>query len=405
MSERFEDEVRSALRSGVSDELSAAGLADGARSRLRRRRRTTMSIVGAAALVAAVPVGITALNTGGSGGSGNGQVAEPNQVTGLPDGWHWESYANVEFGVPNSWKHGSPNQWCVSGDLDQAWVSRPNEAQTLVACLDPTNGYGAVILDVSATDLKSGVWQYPASGHEYPAGAWMTSMVAGDLGVSVAAPDKATAETIADSFRTFGDGTDANGCASHQDIPQFGAATGLSSTDSGAIVLCNYSGWMTGDNLTGSQPLSADRAQALLDALATAKDDGSGVPAAECFVEDPDAIMILRGGEPLGWAFNTMCSESGVDLGGGDTLPMSTKVMQALYGFAPEPPTGSGDGGVVTEDPDGSVSNDGTVVPPDQGSGGSSTGGGSSGSSGSSSGSEPGFSGAEGGAEGSAGTK
>jgi len=400
MNERFEDEVRSALRSGVGDGLSAAGLADGARSRLRRRRRTTMSIVGAAALVAAVPVGITALNTGGNGPN-DGQMLESSSVTGLPDGWHWESYANVEFGVPDSWKHGTPNQWCVSGDLDQAWVSRPNEVQTLVACLDPTNGYGAVILDVSATDLKSGVWQYPASGHEYPAGAWMTSMVAGDLGVSVAAPDKATAETIADSFRAFGDGTDANGCASHQDIPRLGSATGLTAPDSGAIVLCNYSGWMTGDNLTGSEPLSAVRAQALLDALATAKDDGSGVPAAECFVEDPDAVMILRGGETLGWAFNTMCSESGVDLGGGDVLPMSTKVMLALVGSAPEPAgDGSGDGGVVTEDPDGSVSNDGTV-PPDQGSGGSSTGGGSSGSSGS----EPGSSGAEGGAEGSAGTK
>ena len=403
MSERFEDEVRSALRSGVGDELSAAGLADGARSRLRRRRRTTMSIVGAAALVAAVPVGITALNTGPNG-TGDGQVAEALDqpaVEGLPAGWHWESYANVEFGVPDSWKHGTPNQWCVSGDRDQGWVSRPNEVSTLVACMDPTNGFGAVILDVSATDLKSGVWQYPAGGHEYPAGAWMTSMVAGDLGVSVAAPDQATAETIADSFRTFADGADANGCAPHQAIPQLGSATGLTAPESGPIVLCNYSGWMTGDNLTGSEPMSADRAQALLDALATAKDDGSGVPAAECFVEDPDAILILRGGEPLGWAFNTMCSESGVDLGDGNVLPMSTKVMLALVGSAPEPSgSGSGDGGVVTEDPDGSVSNDGTVVPPDQGSGGSSTGGGSSGSSGS----EPGSSGAEGGTEGSTGT-
>ena len=400
MSERFEDEVRSALRSGVTDELSAVGLADGARSRLRRRRRTTMSIVGAAVLVAAVPVGIAALNTGPNG-SGNGPIAEALDqpaVEGLPAGWHWESYANVEFGVPNSWKHGSPNQWCVGGGgLDQAWVSRPNEAQTLVACMDPTNGYGAVILDVSATDLKSGVWQYPANGHEYPAGAWMTSMVAGDLGVSVAAPDKATAEAIADSFRAF-EGTDANGCASQQDIPQFGAATGLSSPDSGPVVLCTYSGTTPGANLAGSEPLSADRAQALLDALATAKDDGAGMGMPECASLDPDGVLILRGGQPLGWAFNTGCSDSGVYLGNGETLPPTAKLIEAIYGYAPADPAGSGDGGVVVENPDGSVSNDGTVVPPDQGSGGSSTGGGSSGSSGS----EPG---SIGGAEGSTGPK
>jgi len=401
MSERFEDEVRSALRSGVSDELSdagVAGLASGARSRMRRRRRTTMSIVGAAVLVAAVPVGITALNSGGNGSGGSPIAAELDQpaVEGLPAGWHWESYANVEFGVPDSWKHGSPNQWCVNGDLDQAWVSRPNEAQTLVACMDPMNGYGATIGANGTPKSPGEVWQY-TQGNEFPHNAWIITMAVGGVETLVVAPDQATAQQIADSYRTF-EGTDANGCATQQDIPQFGAATGLSSPDSGPVVLCTYSGTTPGANLAGSEPLSADRAQALLDALATAKDDGSGVPAAECFVEDPDAIMILRGGEPLGWAFNTMCSESGVDLGGGDTLPMSTKVMLALVGSAPEPPgDGSGDGGVVTEDPDGSVSNDGTVVPPDQGSGGSSTGGGSSGSSGS----EPGSSGAEG----STGTK
>jgi hypothetical protein len=387
MSDRFEDEVRTALRSGVSDELSVAGLADGARSKLRRRRRAAVSIVGAAALVAAVPVGLAALNTTGGSGNGTGSIGvESAEQAGLPAGWHWESYANIEFGVPDSWKHGSPNQWCVGGDLKQAWVSRPNEAQTLVACLDPTNGYGAVVQDAEGVDSKKGVWEYPATGHEYPEGAWMTTMVSGDLAVSVATPDRATTEQIADSFRTF-DLADANGCPPRQDLPQIGTVADLRPPGSGPIVLCRYAGTTPGDNLAGSEGLSADRAQALLDALATAKADGSAMPQAECAAVDPDATLILRGGDLLGWAFNTMCSDSGVDVGG-DVLPMSAALMEALYGFAPTEPT---DGGVVTEDPDGSVSNDGTitpdvVVPPDTASPPDSGGSGSSGSSGGSTG-------------------
>jgi len=400
MSDRFEDEVRSALRSGVSDELSVAGLADGARSKLRRRRRTAGSILGAAVLVAAVPVGLAALNSNGGGpGTGPDHVAvEGAEQEGLPAGWHWESYANIEFGVPDSWKHGSPNQWCVGGDLEQAWVSRPNEVQTLVACLDPTNGYGAVIsehpIPGSGPALQEGQVpgepvQYTGKDGLYLDGSWLVYLngaapTGGDSfpEVWVTTPDRATAQTIANSFRAF-DRADANGCPPRQDLPQIGTVADLRPPDSGPIVLCRYSGTTPGDNLTGSDGLSADRAQALLDALATAKDDGSGVPAAECFVEDPDATLILRGGDLLGWAFNTLCSDSGVDVGG-DVLPMSAALMEALYGFAPTDPP---DGGVVTDDPDGSVSNDGTitpdvVVPPDTASPPDS-GGGSSGSSGS----------------------
>jgi hypothetical protein len=374
----FENDLRSALRAGVDDDLTVGGLADGARSKLRARRRTWSGALAAAVVVAAIPVGLAVL--GNDGGSGTGTLVEGGvdpAATGLPDGWHWESYANIEFGVPDSWQHGSPNQWCVSGDRDQAWVSRPNEAQTLVACLDPTNGYGAVIGAVEMP--KTGIWQYPAGGGAYPDGAWMTVLVSGDMGVTVAAPDRATTQQIADSYRTV-DATDANGCATQQDIPRIGTAPAMTPLDSGPIVLCTYSGTATGANLAGSQALSADRARALLDALATAKDDGSGVPAAECFVENPDATLILRDGEPMAWAFNILCSETGVDLGGGEVLPMSTKLMQALYGYAPEP-TGSGDGGVVT-DPDTSVSNDGSVVPPDSGAPDSGSGGGTSGSGG-----------------------
>jgi hypothetical protein len=372
----FENDLRSALKAGVDDDLTVGGLADGARSKLRARRRTWSGALAAAVVVAAIPVGLSVLGNGAGPGKGPDQVTVESAQDGLPDGWHWEAYGNIEFGVPDSWKHGSPNQWCVGGDLTQPWVSRPNEAQTLVYCEKPVNGYGAVIGAVEMP--KTGIWQYPASGGAYPDGAWMTVVGSGDLAVTVAAPDRATTQQIADSYRTIAS-TDANGCATQQDIPRIGTAPVMTPPDSGPIVLCTYSGTATGANLAGSQALSADRARALLDALAAAR-TSDGMAMDDCAAIDADGTLILRGGEPLGWSFNTGCSDSGVDVGGGTVLPPIRAVIQAIYGYAPADPTDGG--GVVTENPDGSVSNDGSVVPPDTGAPDSGSGGGTSGSSG-----------------------
>ena len=374
----FENELRSALKAGVDDELTVGGLADGARSKLRARRRTWSGALAAAVVVAAIPVGLSVLgNDGGSDPQGIVESVSDPAPTGLPDGWHWESYASIEFGVPDSWTPGSTNQWCVNGGLNAAHVSRPNEMQTLVACGPPANGYGAAIQDASAIDFKQGIWKYPADGGAYPDGAWMTTMVAGDLAVTVASPDQATAQRIADSFRSF-DGADANGCAARNDIPRIGTAAVMTPPDSGAIVLCTYAGQATGANLAGSQALSADRGRALLDALAAARtSDGMGMD--DCAAIDADGTLILRGGEPLGWSFNTGCSDSGVDVGGGTVLPPIPAVIQAIYGYAPAEPTAGGD---VIQDPDGSVRKDGSVVPPDTGAPDSGSGGGTSGSSG-----------------------
>jgi hypothetical protein len=365
MSESFEDDLRSALKAGVDDDLTVVGLADGARSKLRARRRTAWSgALAAAVVVAAIPVGLSVLGNGH--GSSPGVTAESGlepAATGLADGWHWESYANIEFGVPDSWQHGSPNQWCVSGDRDQAWVSRPDEAQTLVACLDPTNGYGAVIGANGTPKSPGEIWQY-TQGNEYPHNAWIITVTAGGVDTLIVAPDQATTQAIADSYRTI-DGADANGCASRQDVPRIGTAPAMTPPDSGPIVLCTYSGTATGANLAGSQALSADRARALLEALAAAR-TSNGMAMPDCAAIDADGTLILRGGEPLGWSFNTGCSDSGVDVGGGTVLPPIPTVLEAIYGYAPQDPADGGDG-VVTEDPDGSVSNDGSVVPPDTG--------------------------------------
>lgn len=372
----FEDQVRSALKAGVDDELSAVGLADGARSRLRRRRRTTSVVVGAAVAVLAVPVGLAMVDRGSAPGNGRGpEVAGATDAAapGLPAGWHWESWRNVEFGVPDTWKHGSSNQWCVSGDLNQAWVSRPNEAQTLVACLDPMNGYGASIIpSEQAGTPKTGIWQYPDAGNEYPQGSWLTTLVSGETAVVVVAPDRATVETIADSFRTFSD-HDANGCGSSWDTRK---APAVNVSDDGAVTVCHYlgSGQRT-NNLAGSYATNADRGAAIRAAVDQAlAGKGTTGPMADCAAVDPDGWLVLLDGAPLAIVYSTGCSDSGVARG--DERGWWTQELQeALF---PEL-TAPGDDPVVN--PEEPVSNDGTVSSDGStGSDGSSKGGGSDGS-------------------------
>jgi hypothetical protein len=60
----------------------------------------------------------------------------------LPAGWRWESYHDVEVGVPDSWgdDNGSQriNQWCIAQHLNPA-VGRPGP-NTLVGCPEPSPG-------------------------------------------------------------------------------------------------------------------------------------------------------------------------------------------------------------------------------------------------------------------------
>src|SRR3954465_15549674 len=55
----------------------------------------------------------------------------------LPDGWRWESYRDVEVGVPADWGWGSGDQrlgqWCTNEKHPKPIVGRPG-VSTLVGC-------------------------------------------------------------------------------------------------------------------------------------------------------------------------------------------------------------------------------------------------------------------------------
>jgi hypothetical protein len=104
----FENKLGETLAQRAEGAPEVAGLAEGARTR-HRRRRTTRIMAGAAAAVVAmvgVPFGISALTTDDEGGA---QVTNqpPPGVEGVPADWRWESWHDVEYAVPPSWGYGA----------------------------------------------------------------------------------------------------------------------------------------------------------------------------------------------------------------------------------------------------------------------------------------------------------
>lgn len=376
MSDRFEDEVRSALRSalgsapqsGGGDELSgpavAAGLAEGARARLHRRRRTTSLVLGAAVVVAAVPIGLAAWHHTGSRGDGGPPVdvaVESGPPAWVPDGWRSESWGDAEFAVPGDWTDGAMTTWCL-GDAgtDPGWkhgrVSRPNEMVAEISCGEPASSYGVAIADSSAVDpsFKSGsMFQYgKGSVQVYPEGAWIGVVQAGDWWLNIVAPDRSTAQAIIDTAHEI-TGVDAHGCTSRQDVPKLGEMTGPVASTGDQVSWCTYTA--SGD-LVRSGGLDVAGSARLLDAIDSATKDGAGMAMPDCAAIDPDGTLVLRDGAAYAWIFDTGCSDGGIDRGG-EILPLTSQVIDALGWADLAPPTGGG--GSVVENPDGSVSSDG----------------------------------------------
>ncbi|CAN5253487.1 hypothetical protein BH09ACT10_BH09ACT10_23380 [soil metagenome] len=59
----------------------------------------------------------------------------------LPEGWRWESYGNVEVGVPSSWGWGNGSQrlgqWCVQKPDGKPVVGRPGVSSAAGCLADP----------------------------------------------------------------------------------------------------------------------------------------------------------------------------------------------------------------------------------------------------------------------------
>lgn len=334
----------------IAHELRVAGeqvqvpddLVGRARARLRRRRagRTAMM---AAAGVAVVSVGLTAL--GGDRVGGDGQPApapadtsEPtpdDTAAASPEGWRTESWRDVQLRVPADWGYGTLTTWCANdGRPEPPVVDRPGGAVLGILCHDPSAGHGVAFGDPAAISFarpSGDVWQYDATGVDvvaHPDGAWLSIWYDDDVSVTISTPSRQLTERIAGSIATFEE-ADANGCA-----PTAGVVPGIGSVDTGTglgalgatddlvvgrISLCRYAVSDHDSDLVQSELLSEDESFQLVEAVLEAP-SGTGPDAGpdSCSgVPEDEAVVARQDGVDLFWVHFSGCDGHGVDLLGG----------------------------------------------------------------------------------------
>ncbi len=278
----FESRVRNALGAGAERAPAAVGLAEGARSRLRRRRRTTGAVAATAVVLAGVPLGIALLGGGDSAPDGRDDVTAADELPTVPGGWRWESWRDVQVAVPGEWTEGAASQYCISPTPGVGVVDRGDGISTMVAC-EHAVGPGVV--------FREGLAKHPLDAEGVA-----ERLTFGENTVDVIAADQETLDAIVTSAHRF-ETADSRGCA-----PAFDADTVMSDEGeyvalpgSGVVSVCEYTGLVEGDRTTytlnESRTLSEKASGALLAAIAAAPEGSSG----EC-TSGPN------GEEPEPWA-------------------------------------------------------------------------------------------------------
>jgi len=322
----FENRLTEMLGERADGAPGAEGLAAAARSR-QRRRRTTRGVLGAGAVVAAivaVPVGLGALSID------EGEtpvVSQPlPEVRGLPAGWRWESYHDLEFMVPSTWVYGPLSQYCISSNSNPA-VERPGGASTEVACPTPL-GYGALVSTGAAPDLTAA---------DVPEGAAFGQVTEGGVTLSVVAKNQGVVDDVLGSARVY-PGPDFYGCEAEVGVPALGRMAAGSSDVTGPITVCRYEVGVEGPNLVASEVLyddQADMARLGLESLESGQgpdpDPGSCLPS-----DETQAVLLRAHGADLTWIHYDGCTSHGVDVGG-TVSQLSAQVMWTALG-----PTWSG---------------------------------------------------------------
>jgi hypothetical protein len=207
----LEQRLTDALRDGAQGAPAATGLAAAARSRARTRRRTRL--VGAVAVVVlAVGVPTAVVSSGGSDDRDASRVATDPEAADpvVPDGFHYESWRDVTVLVPDSWRYGTLDQWCVGDEPERPIVERPGGVSTLVGCGPNAFGHGVRFQTVDNTDD----FEWPLvqqTGDTWAPGTYVGARGRGGVLVEVALPDSALAAQILASVQVNAR-VDPNGC-------------------------------------------------------------------------------------------------------------------------------------------------------------------------------------------------
>lgn len=263
----FENRVREALEHSAGGAPGAVGLAEGARSRLRRRRRTVAGVAATAVVFVAVPVGVAVLD--------RDEARDPRRdstdvvasdLPAIPDGWRWESWRDVQIAVPGDWTTGAASQWC--GSRPPGTVDRGEGFSTMMACSPSIS---------SSVTFREGIAKHPLNDVD---GIAQRLTFSGNT-VDVVAPDQETLDAIVASAHQF-TGADSRGCAATFDHEAVLASSAdyLALPDGGPVFVCRYAGVVAEEGtrfvLAESTTLASADADRLLEALATESSGASG---------------------------------------------------------------------------------------------------------------------------------
>lgn len=266
----FETRVREALNTGAEGAPAPVGLADAARTRMRRRRRNTTGVLAAAFLVAAIPVGLAVVNAGDDGGDRRtGTVG----VEDAPAGTQAYSYLDATVLVPAEWRSAGryiEGDWCNGAqrplDSPVGYVG-VHDMRTQIGCLDdePLSNYEPF---ASFSAQRQGPVRAERDG-------WVTENVQiGHAWLTLRYDDPAVGQEIKESARVI-DVQDPNGCeprtdAMSDDTWRPAAVFDLVDADVDRVSACGHMNILSGNQgptLSSSASFTGNAARELVDLI------------------------------------------------------------------------------------------------------------------------------------------
>lgn len=238
----------------------------------------------------------------------------------LPDGWRWESFGDLQIGVPATWIPGRLSQWCVGAtgkERRAPRVERPFGVSTLVGCLGD-GGYGLVLGPVG--DRRS----EPAA----PPDAAVRRVAFDTARATIIARTSALANRVAATATRVTD-VDVHGCAPDTALPRIGSGGVTGDLGSQTISVCRYV--RTGGRvlLDASEELTSADADALRAALAAAPSGrGPDADRSSC-IRGPErqAVALVAAGRIGAWVHYDGCRGHGVEQSGGDLRRLTAGVL------------------------------------------------------------------------------
>jgi hypothetical protein len=219
----------------------------------------------------------------------------------LPDGWRWESYRNVEVGVPADWGWGSSaqilGQWCVDNKHPQPTVGRPG-ISTLVGCLPRAKPGGP---DPQTLIRNTGpVVAFEDATTKVPHGGDRRVVTLGDVTVVVQVRKSLRSRIIATIHLVK---VDHHGCPAADPVsahperrPRASSVSALVNVS--AVSVCRYAVAHQGDRLTAgllsSSQFHGAAAARIVRQMAVAPARGGPDNRQQCTDAYGDEIIVLR---------------------------------------------------------------------------------------------------------------